>query len=88
MKLRLIESLKRDKKILKIITKLFPHRVKKKFTFKVKVNKKKYLEMIRNRYISILSLLSKKQISNGIHEINLRYKDTIKFKDKLICIIL
>ena len=46
--------LKRDKKILKIITKLYPHRIKKKFIFNVKIGKKKYLDMIKNRYISTL----------------------------------
>ena len=44
--------------------------------------------MIRNRYISILLPLSKKQIDQGIHEIKLKYNDTLKFKDKLFCIIL
>ena len=40
MKHKLNKSLKRDKKILKIITKLYPHRIKKKFIFNVKIGKK------------------------------------------------
>ncbi len=88
MKLKLNESLKRDKKILKIITKLYSHRIVKKFTFDVKISKKKYLNMIKNRYISILIFLSKNQLSQGNNEIELKYKDIIKFRDKLICIIL
>ena len=88
MKLKLSKSLQRDKKILKIITKLYPYRIKKKFIFNVKIGKKKYLKMIENRYISILIPFSKRQLNEGIQEIELRYKDVLKFNDKLICIIL
>ncbi len=88
MRLKLYKSLKRDKKILKIITNLYPHRIKKKFIFKVRISKKKYLDMIKNRYISTLIPLSKKKLNQGIQEIELKYKDTIKFNDRLICIIL
>ena len=88
MKLKLNKSLNRDKKILRLITKIFPYRTKKKFIYKVKINKKKYLEMIERRYISTLISLSEKQLLRGIQEIKTKYKDTLKFKDKLICIIL
>ena len=88
MKIKLNKSLERDKKILKLITKLFPGRIKKKFIYNVEIDKKKYLDMIKNRYISTLISLSKKQIYSGIQEINQKYKNTLKFKDKLICIIL
>ena len=88
MKLKLNKSLNRDKKILRLITKIFPYRIKKKFVYKVKINKKKYLEMIEKRYISTLISLSEKQLLRGIQEIKTKYKDTLKFKDKLICIIL
>ena len=88
MKIKLNKSLERDKKILKLITKIFPSRIKKKFIYNVKIDKKKYLDMIKNRYISTLISLSKKQIYSGIQEINQKYKNTLKFKDKLICIIL
>jgi len=44
--------------------------------------------MIKNRYISTLISLTEKQIYSGIQEINQKYKNTLKFKDKLICIIL
>ena len=85
---KLNQSLKRDKKIFKIITNLYPHRIKRKFIFDVKISKKKYLEMIKNRYISTLIPFSKKQIDQGIEEIKLRYKNVLIFHDKLICIIL
>ena len=88
MKYKLNKSLKRQKKILKIITKLYPNRIKKKFIFNVKIRKKKYLDMIKNRYISTLIPLSKKQLIQGTQEIELKYKNEIRFKDKLICIIL
>ena len=88
MKYKLNKSLKRDKEILKIITKLYPHVIKKKFIFNVKIGKKKYLDMIKNRYISTLISLSKKQLSQGAHEIELKYNNELRFKDKLICIIL
>jgi len=88
MKNKLKQSLKRDKKILEIITNLYSQRIKKRFIFKVQMNKKKYVEMIKNRYISILMPLSNKQLIQGIEEIELKYKEILKFKDKLICIIL
>ena len=88
MKQKLNQSLQRDKKILKIITNLYPHRIRRKFIFDVKISKKKYLEMIKNRYISTLIPFSKKQIDQGIEEIKMRYKNVLIFRDKLICIIL
>ena len=88
MKTRLMKSLKRDKKILKIITRLYPYRIKKKFIYKVEIIKKNYLKMIQNRYISTLLSLPKKEILKGVEEINFKYKSNIKFNDKLICVIL
>jgi len=88
MKKKLIESLKRDEKILKIITKLYPYRIKKNFIYKVEIIKESYLKMIQNRYISTLLPLPKKELLKGMKEINLKYKDNIKFNDKLICVIL
>ena len=88
MKQKLNQSLQRDKKILKIIKNLYPHFIKKSFSFNVKITKKKYIYMIQNRYISTLISLSKKQIDQGTQEIEQRYKSVLRFKDKLICIIL
>ena len=58
-----------------------------KFSFKVSVKKNTYLKMIKQRYISTLLKFSSLQISNGINEINLKYKKNILFNDKLKCII-
>ena len=44
--------------------------------------------MIQKRYISTLLPLTKKELLKGIEEIDLKYRDNIKFNDKLICIIL
>ena len=88
MKIRLNKSLKRDNKVLKLIAKLYPQRKRKNFIYKVKINKKKYLTMIENKYISILLPLSKREILEGIEEINHKYKNYIQFRDKLDCFIL
>ena len=78
----------RDKRIIKFVSDSYAARVTKKFIFNVKIPKKKYLEMIKNRYISTLLKFSAKEISEGIDEINLKYKKLLKFKDKLQCIII
>ena len=88
MKIRLNKSLKRDNKVLKLITRLYPQRKRKNFIYKVKINKKKYLTMIENKYISILLPLSKREILEGIEEINYKYKNYIQFRDKLDCFVL
>jgi len=88
MRKELKNSLKRDKKIFDLIIKSNPKLIIKKFAFKVKITKKKYLEMINKKYISILLNLSNKQILNGINEINYKHNKILKFNDKLICFIL
>ena len=55
-------SLNRDKKIITFLSKLYPSIKKKKFSFKVKISIKKYMEMIKNRYISTLLSMSNNQI--------------------------
>ena len=86
MKTRINNSLKRDKKIFSLINSLETKIVKKRFNFKVKISKKKYLHMIKEKYISTLLSFSKKQILTGIKEIDLRYNKTLIFNDKLICL--
>ena len=44
--------------------------------------------MIKQRYISTLLKFSSVQILKGVNEINLKYKKSIIFNDKLNCIIL
>ena len=87
MKKKLLKSLKRDKKILTFISKYYPQRIKKNFSYKVKISKKEYIDMISKKFISILLGLNKEQIVTGIKEINYKYKKDLKFYDKLVCII-
>jgi hypothetical protein len=86
--MKLLISLKRDKKILRFISKFYPKRIIKYFSYKVKISKKKYLDMISKKFISTLLSLNKEQIVTGKGEINLKYKKELKFRDNLICIII
>ena len=86
MKKRLNISLNRDMKIINFLSKLYPSVKKNKFSFKVKISRDKYLEMIKKRYISILLSMSSDQISKGIDEMNYKYRKILNFNDKLICI--
>ena len=88
MKKKLIKSLKRDKKIMKVISDLNLVKIKKKFIYKVKVSKRDYLDMIKKRYISILLTMSEKELFKGIKQITSKYGKNLMFRDKLICIIL
>ena len=88
MKKKLKKSLDRDKKIIKYISKLYPKNKNKRFSFKVKISRDKYIEMIKNRYISTLLGFSLHDIFKGINQINLKYKKILSFNDKLICLIL
>ena len=87
MKQKLNQSFKRDILIWKKLLKLNIKKNITKFSFKVSVKKNTYLKMIKQRYISTLLKFSSLQISNGINEINLKYKKNILFNDKLKCII-
>ena len=88
MKKMLKKSLIRDKKIINFLTGIYSGIKKKNFLFRVKIPKKKYIKMIENRYISTLLDLNSNEISKGIDEIKCKYKKTLSFNDKLICIIL
>jgi len=87
MKQKLNQSFKRDILIWKKLLQLNIKKNITKFNFKVSVKKNTYLKMIKQRYISTLLKFSSLQISNGINEINLKYKKNILFNDKLKCII-
>ena len=56
------------------------------FNFKVNISKKKYLKMVKLRYISCLLDLKEKDINIGLNEIELKYNKMIEFKDTLKCI--
>ena len=88
MKKKLNISLKKDKKLFDFIVKDNPKVTIKKFIYEVQISKKKYLKMINNRYISTLLNFSEKHIINGSNEIRQKYKNILKFKDRLICFII
>ena len=88
MKKKLKQSLKRDKSLFQLIKKFNTNLTVKKFIFNVKISKNKYLQMIKNRYISTLPNFTEKQIQNGLNEIDKKYKKKLNFKDKLICLII
>jgi ubiquinone/menaquinone biosynthesis C-methylase UbiE len=86
MKSKLLKSLKRDKDLLKFIKKNLKKCRNSNFYFKVNLQKKKYIQMIKNRYISCLLDISAREITNGINEIKSNYKNQIRFTDTLNCI--
>tara|TARA_B110000008_G_scaffold128482_1_gene130964 strand:- start:1007 stop:1720 length:714 start_codon:yes stop_codon:yes gene_type:complete len=88
MNKKLRYSLIRDKKIFDLIYKTFSKIIIKSFLFKVSISKKKYLNMIEKKYISILLNFNQREINIGLSEINHKYKKMIKFNDRLICLIL
>jgi len=86
MKKNLEKSLKRDELMFKIIKKNLRKTKNFNFNFNVIISKKKYLWMIRSRYISCLLDLKEREINSGLDEIRFKYKNIIKFVDTLKCI--
>ena len=86
MKKKLKKSLERDKIISKLLSKFNYRKVSKKFVYRVKVTKKKYVKMIQNRFISTLLPLTEKEILNGIKEINVTFNNILKFNDNGKCV--
>ncbi len=86
MRKNLEKSLKRDEFLFKIIKKNLKKISYTNFNFKVNISKKKYVRMIKERYISCLLNMSNKEIKFGISEIKSKYKNQIKFTDTLKCI--
>ena len=79
-------SIKRDEKLFKIVKKKLKETDESNFNFKVNISKKKYLKMVKSRYMSCLLELDKRDISNGISELKSKYKNQISFTDTLKCI--
>ena len=86
MRKNLEKSLKKDEFLFKIIKKNLKKTKNFYFNFNVIISKKKYLWMIKSRYISCLLNLKEKEINNGLDEIKFKYKNIIKFVDTLKCI--
>ena len=88
MKKKLEKALIRDKKIIRSISFLFKGKLIRGFRYKVKISRKKYMEMVNSKYISVLLGMSQKTIFSGLNEIKRKYRKQISFEDKLICLIL
>jgi len=86
MKQKLNRGLERDSRMIKATSKLFIDYQIDIFKFKVSMTKSKYIQMLKQRYISCLINLNKYQISNGINEIKKLFDKKINFVDKLISI--
>jgi len=86
MRRRLEKGLLRDTKMLKLISKILKNIKVNKFKFKVSISNRKYIQMLKKKYISCLLNLTKKQINNGVKEIKSLYPNKIIFDDVLICI--
>jgi len=86
MKVKLNSGLKRDENLLKEIKKNLNRYKISYFNFKVSISKLQYVKMIKNRYISCLLNLSRREIQKGVEEVKSNFKNQIKFTDTLICI--
>ena len=86
MSIKLKKSLKKDQILFKIIKSKLINSKESYFNFKVKIEKKKYIKMIKNSYISCLLNMPRKDLSIGVNELNSKYKNYIKFTDTLKCI--
>ena len=86
MKSKLLKSLKRDNDLMQLVKKNLKNYRNTNFNFKINLKKKKYIQMIKNRYISCLLDISRGEIKKGINEIKSNYKNKIKFTDTLNCI--
>ena len=86
MKQKLNRGLKRDSRMLKSVRIMLKDNKVDKFKFKVLITKNRYIQMLKQKYISCLVNLSKTQIIKGIIEIKDVYPNKISFVDILICI--
>ena len=86
MKQKLNRGLNRDARMIQSISKILKNNIIDKFKFKVSITKKKYTQMLKQRYISCLVDLNKNQINKGIKEIRDFYHKKISFEDILISI--
>ena len=88
MKKKLNHSLKKDTEIRKKILKNNKDTKFKIFDFHVKMKRSSYLNMIKQKYISVLLDFNKKELNKGVKEINIRYPQMLRFIDSLNCLII
>ncbi|MBC8307287.1 MAG: class I SAM-dependent methyltransferase, partial [Pelagibacterales bacterium] len=80
MKKKLKNSLKKDEKLFNLIFKNQNKMIIKKFVFNVQISKTKYIQMIKNRYISTLLNFTNEEIYDGLIEIKKDHGKVLKFK--------
>jgi len=83
---KLKKSLKKDEKIIKLLKSIFKTFKTNQFIYNVRLDKKYYLKMLKNRFTSCLLNFSNKELSKGIEEVDHNFKNKINFKDRLICL--
>ena len=88
MKKKLNQSLKKDFLIKRKILRNNKYIKNKIFDFHVNIKKSSYLNMIKQKYISILLDFNKEELDNGMNEIYLKYPKILKFIDSLNCLII
>jgi len=88
MKKKLNYSLKKDTEIRKKILKNNKDIKFKIFDFHVKIKMSSYLNMIKQKYISVLLEFNKEELVKGMQEINLKYPKILRFLDSLNCVII
>ncbi len=86
MKIKLLKGLEKDSVMIKNICKILNKYEIDNFKFSVSVTRKKYIQMLEQRYISCLINLTKKEIYKGIEEIKKSFPKKIFFTDVLISI--
>ena len=83
MKQKLNKGLGKDIDMLIGTCRLLKNYELDQFKFEVSLTKKKYIQMLKQKYISCLVSLNPNQINKGIKEINISFKKRITFKDTL-----
>jgi len=86
MQIELQKSLKKDELLFKVIRKNLKKTKESLFKYKVKIPTKKYLRMIKSRYISCLLNMNNKDLMKGIEELRFKHSDKVNFTDSLKCI--
>ena len=86
MQIELQKSLKRDELLFRVIRKNLKKTKESLFNYKVKIPTKKYLRMIKSRYISCLLNMNNKDLAEGIEELKFKHSNKINFTDTLKCI--
>jgi len=83
MENKLNQSLKSHQLLLEELTDNFHLMKFENFKYKVKISLEEYLEMIRNRYMTVLLDFKEKEIEEGIEFIKSNYPNQLVFQDTL-----